>query len=428
MKRIFKCLAVACAVVGMASCSQDRDPVLQTPTKYVLNVPNMQDQYIDLTAGNTLELVSSQPDYGVATIAEYSAQMSLTEDFAASYDLTPASKTLARMEIPQNQVALGLMELLGITDEETFNAAFPTGELPYQKVYFRAIAEIPAAEGSKITSNVVCYNYLKGYFAVPVPGYIYLVGAPVGNGNWIEPSESNAASYANWRLSEPKDAIGSKVYSGVFDIPAEQAMFRFYTQLTGWDADSYGYQAEDAATDFSFDGDTFTSPVVKGKGSFNFPAWEGGKMTITVDMSDMKNITMTCTKGEAAVVVTKYIYLVGSISGWNAPGLSNEAAYADNRLADRDGSGIYTGSWPVKAGHVNFRFCRELTDLEDGWANPTQFGAQENDGDVACTLTNGSYSGTYVDGKGNFAFDIENDATVNITVDTNNSTVTVNFE
>ena len=275
---------------------------------------------------------------------------------------------------------------------------------------------------------MVSYNYLKGYFAVPVPGYIYLVGAPVGNGNWIEPSESNAASYANWRLSEPKDAIGSKVYSGVFDIPAEQAMFRFYTQLTGWDADSYGYQAEDAATDFSFDGDTFTSPVVKGKGSFNFPAWEGGKMTITVDMSDMKNITMTCTKGEAAVVVTKYIYLVGSISGWNAPGLSNEAAYADYRLADRDGSGIYTGSWPVKAGHVNFRFCRELTDLEDGWSNPTQFGAQENDGDVACTLTNGSYSGTYVDGKGNFAFDIENDATVNITVDTNNSTVTVNFE
>ena len=78
MKKILKYTAVACAIFGLASCSQDRDPVLQTPTKYVLNVPTMQDQYIDLTAGNMLELVSSQPDYVVATIAQYSPEMSLT--------------------------------------------------------------------------------------------------------------------------------------------------------------------------------------------------------------------------------------------------------------------------------------------------------------------------------------------------------------
>lgn len=416
-------MAVACAIFGLASCSQDRDPVLQTPTKYVLNVPTMQDQYIDLQEGHTLELVSSQPDYGVATIAQYSAQMSLTEDFSSLYDLTPSSKTLARMEIPQSQVALGLMELLGITDEETFNAAFPTGVLPYQKIYFRAKCEIPDVEGSQIISNVVAYNNIKGYFAVPVPGYIYLVGAPEG---WAGPNEGNAEHYAPWRLFEPKDAIGSNVYSGVFNIPAGAAMFRFYTHLTGWDEDSYGYQVDDKAEDFDFDGDTFTSAVVKGKGSFNFPNWPGGDMTITVDMSDMKNITLTCTAGAAEVVVTKYIYLVGNISGWMAPGLENEAAYANYRLADRSNSGVYAGSWPVSAGHVNFRFCKELT--EAGWDNDTQFGAQVDDGDVACTLTNGTYSGSYVDGKGNYAFDIENDGTVNITVDTNNNTVTVSFE
>ncbi|MDE6796057.1 MAG: SusE domain-containing protein [Muribaculaceae bacterium] len=423
MKRILKYTAVACAIFGLASCSQDRDPVLQTPTKYVLNVPTMQDQYIDLQAGNVLELVSSQPDYGVATIAQYSAQMSLSEDFATAYDLTPSSKTLARMEIPQSQVALGLMELLGVTDEETFNATFPGGDIPYKKVYFRGVCEIPDVEGSKIISNVVAYNNIKGYFAVPVPGYIYLVGAPEG---WAGPTEGNAEHYAPWRLFEPKDAIGSNVYSGVFDIPAGSATFRFYTELTGWENDSYGYQVADEATDFDFDGNTFTSAVVKGKGSFSFPNWPGGEMTITLDMSDMKNITLTCTAGAAEVVVTKYIYLVGSISGWNAPGISNEAAYADYRLADRSNSGIYTGSWHVSAGHVNFRFCKELTDAD--WDNDTQFGAQADDGDVACTLTNGTYSGSYVDGKGNYAFDIENDGTINITVDTNNSTVTVNFE
>lgn len=424
MNKVFKYMAAACAIFGLAACSQDRDPVLQAPTKYVLNQPTMQDQYIDLQAGNTLELVSSQPDYGMATTPEYRAQMSLSEDFAASYDLTPASKVLARMQIPQSQIALGLMELLGVTDEDTFKAVFPTGEIPYKKIYFRGICEIPGVEGTKITSNVVAYNNIKGYFAVPVPGYIYLVGAPEG---WAGPNEGNADHYAAWRLFEPKDAIGSNIYSGVFEIPAGQAMFRFYTALTGWDADSYGYQVADEATDFSFEGTTFTSPVVKGKGSFNFPAWPGGKMTITVDMSDMKNITMTCTEGEASVVVTKYIYLLGGPAGWNAPEIANEAAFKNYRLADKTDSGIYSGSWPVSAGHVNFRFFTEFAE-ENGWDSPYQIGAQVDDADVACTLTNGHFSGSYVSGKGNFAFDIENDAILNVTVDTNAKTVTVDFE
>ncbi|MDE5850907.1 MAG: hypothetical protein K2H38_12260, partial [Muribaculaceae bacterium] len=135
---------------------------------------------------------------------------------------------------------------------------------------------------------------------------------------------------------------------------------------------------------------------------------------------------LTCTEGEASVVVTKYIYLIGNISGWKEPGLDNEAAYAGFRLADKSNSGIYTGSWPVSAGEVAFRFCKELT--EDGWGNATQFGSQVDDANVECTLTNGSYTGPYVNGKGNFAFNIENDATVYITVDTNNSTVSVKFE
>ena len=33
--------------------------------------------------------------------------------------------------------------------------------------------------------------------------------------------------------------------------------------------------------------------LVAGKGSLNFPGWTGGKMNITVDMSDMTNVTIT---------------------------------------------------------------------------------------------------------------------------------------
>lgn len=413
---------MAGALLGAASCSQDRDPVLQTPTKFVLNVPAMQDQYIELQEGNTLELVASQPDYGYSAVALYSAEMSLTEDFKESIALEPVNKNLARMSFKQDAVATGLCELSGVTDTESFNAKFPNGMEP-MKVFFRAICELDGVEGSRIVSNVVSYDKLKGYFAVPVPGFIYLVGSPEG---WAGPTEDNAAHYAEWRLFEPDNAIGSKVYSGVFDMP-DAPMFRFYTALTGWDADSYGSQADDNPIEYpDFTSGSFTAPVVKGKGAYSFPNFAAGKMTVVVDMSDEKNITVTCTAGEASVTVTKYIYLVGSISGWMEPGLSKEEDYKSFRLADTSDSGIYTGKFPVSAGHVNFRFALELTDA--GWDNDTQIGAAEPDGDVACSFTNGAFSGPYVPGKGNWAFDLEADGTLSLTVDTNNQTVSYVLE
>ena len=83
MKKIALYMAAVGAVLGMASCSQDRDPVLQTPTEFVLNVPAMQNQYIELQEGDVLELVCSQPNYGYSAVANYSAEVSLTEDFAS---------------------------------------------------------------------------------------------------------------------------------------------------------------------------------------------------------------------------------------------------------------------------------------------------------------------------------------------------------
>lgn len=413
---------MACVLLGAASCSQDRDPVLQTPTQFVLNEPAMQDQYIALTEGNTLELVASQPDYGYSAVAKYSAQMSLTEDFAKYYDLEPTVGGQARMTFKQENVAVGICELSGVTDEESFDRIFPDGMKP-EKVYFRAVCELEGVENTRIVSNVVSYNQLVGYFAVPVPGYIYLVGNPEG---WAGPTESNAAHYADWRLFEPAEAIGSHIYSGTFEIP-EAPVFRFYTALTGWDADSYGTQVDDNPVEFpEFTSGSFTSPVVKGKGSFSFPGWPGGQMTITVDMSDMNNITVTCSAGNVKPVITRYIYLVGSISGWNAPGTENADKYTNYRLADSTESGIYTGKFNVEAGEFNFRFALELTDA--GWDNDTQIGSQEADANVDCTFTNGSFTGPYVYGKGNWAFKVDKDGVVTMTVDTNNKTVSYTFE
>lgn len=423
MKKISLFLTLAAVALGFSSCSEDRDPVYQVPTSFVLNEPAMQDQYIDLTEKGTLQLVASQPDYGYSAVAQYSAEMSLDPEFKTFYELS-AKSTLADFTVSQNEVAVGIMELQGITGdeaEEKFNEIYPNGCV-YQKVYFRAICQLNGVESSRIVSNVVSYNNIKAFFAIKLPGSIYLIGAPNG---WPAPAPAAEGSLKDWRLFEAKDAIGSHIYSGVFDIPQGQAMFRFYSELTsaGWDnPNTYGSQEPDASIEYpDFTANSLSTPVVNGKGNWSFPNWPGGKMTIVVDLSDANNMSVTFMAGEQSVVSAKYIYLVGSISGWMAPGTDNEEAYKNWRLADTDGSGIYKGSFPVQAGLNAFRFALNLTD--EGWDNPTQIGSQAADANVDCIMTNGSFNGTYVNGKGNWAFTFDADGTLDLTVDTNNQTV-----
>lgn len=285
MKKISLLLAAVAVTMGFASCSEDRDPVYHAPTDFVLNQPVMQDLFIDLEEGRTIELVASQPDYGYSAVAIYTAEMSLTEDFKDSYSITPINKNLARMSLRQEDVAVGLCTLLGIGDEETFNETFPDG-MPFRKIYFRATCHLDGVESSYITSNTVAFNAIKGYYAVQLPGYIYLVGNPEG---WKGPEEANAAHYAPWRLFEKEDAIGSQVYYGTFTLP-DAPMFRFYTALTGWEDDSLGYIVDDNATDFELVDGSFTSKLVNGKGAFNFPDFEGGVVDIVVDLSDPNNM------------------------------------------------------------------------------------------------------------------------------------------
>lgn len=412
MKKLSIILALAAVALGVSSCAEDRDPVLQKPTEFVLNTPDMADQYINLTAGEVIELACSQPDYGYAAVVNYSAEMSLTEDFADSRALEAVNAVKTRIQVKQDDVAVAMCELNGFTSEENYKDLGP------QKVYFRAVAEIDGVADTRIVSNVVAYNHLTGYFAIPQPGFIYLVGAPEG---WAGPTEGNAAHYAPWRLFEPQDGIGSKVYSGVFDVPAGSAMFRFYTALTGWDADSYGSQPDDNPIDYQIVDGSFSGTIVKGKGSFNFPDWEGGQMTVVVDMSDPGNMTLAIMAGSHEVGATKYIYLVGSASGWMAPGIENETEYAPWRLADADGSGIYSGEFDAAAGTFNFRFATELND--QGWDNPCQIGSQVEDANVDCTFDGDTYKGSYVSGKGNWAFALDADCKISMTVDTNNKSV-----
>lgn len=79
-------------VLSAVSCSgpEEENPVINKPTKFVLNTPAFQKQYIDLQNSSTMNLTCSQPDYGFAAAASYFVQVSLTEDFADFIEIEEA--------------------------------------------------------------------------------------------------------------------------------------------------------------------------------------------------------------------------------------------------------------------------------------------------------------------------------------------------
>lgn len=275
-------MAVLVAALGFSSCEEDKDPVVNNMEgkTFTLNTPPLAAQYYELTEDGTLDFtVLTQPDYGFVASVTYGLQIALTEEQKATpYDLVPNEPTNTHLTVKASDMAMGMCSLLGVAAEEDWKDAYAEP----RKVYVRASAILGDHEDMLVYSNWVTLDQVSTYFAVPLPGYIYLVGSPEG---WSGPDASHADHYAEWRLFEKADEIGSKVYYGTFTFDAAP-MFRFYTALTGWDADSYGSQEEDNPIDVEINADgTGTYDLVKGKGSFNFPGFGGGTMTLVVDMS-----------------------------------------------------------------------------------------------------------------------------------------------
>ena len=274
-------------VLATASCSglEEENPVIQTPTKLVLNTPATANQYVDLgydKDAGTVNFTCSQADYGFAASANYYMQVSLDESFS-NFEELATSYTSCNMNVKASEIAEAVCKLRGIKSEETYT------DEPARKVFFRVRSQILKYEDTSILSNVVAMEKVKGYFALRLPGYIYLVGAPEG---WSGPSEDNKAHYEAWKLFESDNAIGSKVYYGEFDVPAGKFQFRFYTALTGWDKDSYGIQDKDEAKEITMTKNIYDGKIVKGKGSYQILDWTGGKVKITVNMSNEAKMTV----------------------------------------------------------------------------------------------------------------------------------------
>lgn len=427
MKKISYILAVACGLWAFSSCCADKDPMYTRPAEgsMVLNVPVLQDEYIDLTEGDVLELTTSQPDYGYSAVAVYSAQMSLTEDFK-NYELVDVVDVhQSAMKLKQESVAIGYCALKGLENGDDWDAMFPDG-VPYETIYFRAGCELEGVNGSHIVSNVVTYNNLKPYFAVPTPGYIYIVGSLANPNNW------NINPGPDMRLYEPDNQIGSHIYSGVFDLPAGDIYFRFYTEIGAWGDDgqlpSIGPNANDGDnTVVEFVDGSFSGKAVPGKGSWELAGWAGGEVTMVVDLSDMSNMTVTFYAGEAEIFIPEFLYVLGDLApaGWTEPVVANASGFENSKIFNsKSAPEVFTGTFTVGTGDKYFRFFSEFSE-SDGWNNPTMIGSRTGDNDnVDVTFVDGVYTSPYVvPGKGNWTLHLEAETTVEVAVDTANETV-----
>ena len=309
MKKISLLAAAVAVMAGFSSCDSTTDPKLvlpdQDPTaeSFEINQPVIGAQALELAPDGTFDMiVNSQPEYGAPIAVSYSAQVSLTGNWgnpAEVYDIKADAQDFHTVTFKQNELAVAITTLSGYTkqtDPQTGAVTYFKNGQPYtgevdgfgpQKVYVRGVAQVAGVDNTKCYSNAVEYGKVQWYLAFKEPAILWIIGGYVGG--WIAPEAGNEADLraGHWYLEEPANAIESNIYVGTFDMSAGDMMFRFYTKLTGWDADSYGSQADDSPVDQTWDGNKCDAKLVKGKGSYNFPH-NIGTITIVVDMNSMK--------------------------------------------------------------------------------------------------------------------------------------------
>ena len=95
-------MLLAVVVFGLCSCEDDKDPVLQKPTEFVLNQPATSELYYALNPTATLNLTFSQPNYGPGIIAKYFVQVSLTREFTDFVQLTEEYTTCS-VNVPESR-------------------------------------------------------------------------------------------------------------------------------------------------------------------------------------------------------------------------------------------------------------------------------------------------------------------------------------
>ena len=128
--------------------------------------------------------------------------------------------------------------------------------------------------------------------------------------------------------------------------------------------------------------------------------------------SDIKDCTPKDIRVRVRCELNDEIYIIGDAAGgWDI----NNGSYF---IQDMQQNGVYTGEVGLRANGTGFRFYTQLGDWD---AKNVSYGSQVEDAGIAISLTNGVYEGKFYYGKG--SWQLPEEGTYMITVDTNNETV-----
>lgn len=436
MKKISLYVASLVALgLGFSACDQlHNDLRLEVPTNYVLETPEGTDKLIvfgteDSNVNNEWGVVTFNP-YNVSTQVDFQVQVAKnSSDFEtwdnllsqslgngdAETDFKDANGlpyaqfvsgiyTSPSFTVPGADLCDAINAVYGFETEEEASAA------PVEVAY-RVYAWVPGVEYSFIFSNIVTLNQVQSYLPIRGARKVYVIGKPQG---WDINSDAMFVSE-----TDP----GSNIYTGSINVAADEFIFRFYTVLGDWESNSLGSQEEDNPIDIDTEvtDDVYFGDVVNGKGSWQYPGWEGGSVDIELNLND-NTVKFTLHPGEEAAPVPtgKVLYLIGQPQGWS---IDSDAMWIQETS---EGSNIYEGTLAIPSGQFQLRFYSALGDWESN-----SIGAGPSDGNVEISFTDGMYEGpVYVTdgdvlGKDNWQDTSWEGGYVQFTIDLNDYTITM---
>lgn len=331
MNKIYIFGMMALAVAGLSSCKADDDPVLHEPTEFVLNTPPFASQSYQLTEGNTIELTTSQPDYGITAAPTYVAEFSLLENFgegmtapdteagepALSVMVSALNPQSTVLSFPDEEVCKAFLNMHGIYSMDDYDNKGGE-ELVAQPMYVRLHAAINDQPSTKIVSNTVKLDNVIPYNAYAVVKLDVL----------YTPGESNGW---NQGASQMIPSYGKGLYKGFVYLTGT---FKF-TNQPDWNGVNYGNGGADGV--LSTDG---------GAGNLEMPADGPGLYFADVNI---ETLTYTLQK------VTS-VGIAGNLNGWNAEApieLTSENYLQWNYTGEFDGDGwkfVFNNGWTINLG------------------------------------------------------------------------------
>lgn len=339
MKKITSLLLLALALPFLAACSEDRDsnPVLQTPTTFVLNLPAYatNNTYV-LENSDSVILTTSQPDYGMPLATTYTVEVSLD---STTFQTLSTTYTSTRLALSPTELNEAMQTLAG----DAFSATA-------QPLYVRLNAYLTANDTlGNITSNIIKLPSVLPYSestTVSLPTTMYIIGD--------FPAASSWSTFVALHPAYGKDGF----FYGLLYLQAGAA-FKINPD-NAWKGNDKGY-GQVTLNDEA--GASITS--ANGETGGNFQVANGGWYTIAVQTS----VSSGAVKYTLNVLQPR-VYLFGATNGgvWE---------YSDTNLfsVPSDETGSFVSPALSAAGEV--RIAIRTTDNVSWWQ-------------TECTLYNGT--------------------------------------